>query len=321
MASQILLVKEYQDSIFFIKDTNRLMKYNLITKKYYLVFKAAIIYEYHCFNSDLVIHFLDNTSQPCIFWNNKIDKSKQFTIDCHGTSEPLVINSKLHIVVNGYHEMHIYSFEGLIKTTNHRWFRVSPDGKRIMRCYGLDVYIADVAELDSLYEDLKVHKQLLRLGYTECEMWICSNFLISFSFCTNKSHTLQNLETGAICKLSEADYCRIFVLGDYLLVMFYNKYIIYDVKTLNLLTRIVTDINIISSNNLLNVLIADDFQCYVIRNGCFKKAHVGEYYSDELTSNRIKIIMDIVLAVIELPLDIVYCELYKSIICMLVSYF
>jgi len=310
------MIKEYDDSIYFIKmgQKYQLIKLNICTKKCYVLFQACSIIDYYCGNSDLVIYFVNKYKRHCLFWDNKINIPKQIVLNGHHYVDHLIVNNQLYIIVRSLTSTHIYDFNGIVKVCPYFRLYASNDGKRIIHINSNDDnHVHNVVDLESIF--LEGVKPLLNLSSLHYLEWTHLNFLILFRTSCN-SKVLRNLDTNKSLKLNW-NINKMFVLNNYLLVLSNNECVIYDVGLLNLLVTINIHIEIIGTNNMMNVLISDNWKYYRIdQNYSLKKVNIGCNYHDdhEYMSNIIKILMDEIFNVIDLPIDVLSNELYQIIL-------
>jgi len=324
MGNNIRNIKEHQTYIFFIKIANsyQLLKHNIFTKKNYVVFDAQFICDYYCFDSDLVIHFIENDYDHMLFWDNRISGAKKLA--CSSWSiHPLVIDNKLYLMQRLNSKLiNIFDYNGIVRSCTTRGM-MSSDGKCMMDVWQYPyIHVVKIKSFDSI----KPSEQFeYFLGEIYEKKWIYSNFLIHFK--QDHRYMIQNLNTGT-CLIFDSSYNlvdhKIFVLGNYLLDIYMNKQcIVYHLETLGAIATVHIETEIIATNNLLNVLISKDFQYYRINDKYgFQKVIMGRNYYDDYkyVPNQIKIIMDLTLTWIDFPLDLLFNELYEALIMICLQY-
>jgi len=309
-------IKEYGSCIFFIKRYNvydQLIKYDIFNNKRYILFQAQAIYEFciHC--SNLVIVF-ENDGFLFLFWNNKkIETSIELCQQLISFGEKLYMITEESIIdTNGFIHIDI----------SNTWVLFSNNGKRVMRWHNGYTVIFDIdGNYNSILDfDYRTQIGVMTLQHPyriSCEQWIYSDFLISYVFV--QQEYVFNLNTKQTCMIDANLKNDKYVVGNYLVICFRPEnetyIIIYDVETLKQLARISNDLKFFCANNFLNILITEDFRYFKITDQYslieirFGYNYVVEYH---YISNKIKVMMDIVLIVINLPSEILNVELYVA---------
>jgi len=321
LMNRIINNKESKHYVYLIRASarcNTLIKYNIFTKRKYVVLRTKRIYDYDVNESNLVIYFEDYSSRKFLFWNNKIHKLIPFLNhnNC-GKVNLIYTENKQYTIVYGScrGNLHIYDINDFIGTEQYVWIRISNDGTKVMKCDKYpDVYIHNINNMSSIFSSSKPD---IILGHTYSETWIYSNYLVGFE----QSHNgvVCNINTNKKLILNHSlIFCIIFIVDNLLIINNSSEiWSLYDIATLDFLVTISFNIKIIGTNNLLNVLIDEDFQCYKITSDLrFEKINIGLNYMIDYNyvSNQIKIIMNFMADFIELPFEILFIELYQCMI-------
>jgi len=321
------LVKDYYNIVYFVEIHEtlcRLIKYDIYTRRKHIIFEAYRIYEYYVDNSNLVIQFVDDKYNNFLFWNNFVDKPKRMKTPRFCILYSLIINNKLHIVLSTICAAYIYKFNDCFPVYTHHSFQISSDGKRIIKSsfqhLKKNIYITDINNLNALSRKSEIEQSKI-LTETKDEYWLHSSILICF--CKDEKWFIQNLDTNRTCTLDlfQVSLLRpeIFIVNKIILVIddIYKKCSLYDIVTLNLLTTIPFNIKVVGVNNISNVLIANDLQYFRINHDYYlKKVNIGyNYFMDrKYVPNKINLIMNAILDLIDLPPELLNIELYSYIL-------
>jgi len=321
MKQEITRIKEFEYSIFFIQKSicNELIQYNILTKKSYIHFKAKIIYNYYILYSNLIIHYQDWDYNKLLFWNNGIGNPKKYNLDTDMNYLNLILVGKdVYLVFDsilGYTK--IYNFDGFVDTKTTYSFIISPDGKRIIYHIGVMKYVfLDIEDLNCTFsKHLPKSNQIMLSRIGRDMKWIYSNYLIEYI--NGNRYCIHNLNTNKK-RIFRRFYDNKYVIDNYLLIsLTYGYWLrIYDVTTLKLLAKIPNSLKIMGVNNLLNILITEDFRYFRVNTEYnLEQIKIGYNYvtDDDMVPHVIRIVMDLTLILIDLPIEILCIELYQEI--------
>jgi len=312
-------VEDHHNFLFFIERYRTsciLVKYDIFTKHKHILFKEHYISNYYIHDTNLVITFVNKVGNCFLYWH-KGDKSKKIScLKCRSNRiNPIVVDDKLYIVFKPFQNAHVYGFNEFYKIELSYLFLTSRDGRFMVRSFKFPkICLIDINNLNILYDRYENNTKYSLL--IDGVNWMYSNFLICFE--KQGKWIFKNLNTKKTC-IMECFNRNIFVLGNILLIIHKTdqKCSLYDVEMMNLLDIIQLNILVIGVNNLFNILITDDFQYYRIsKDYCLKKAVIKQNYTidHKYTFNKINIIMDIILDIIDLPLELLNIELYRYVI-------
>jgi len=323
-------IKEYNQSIFFVQCGSKcklspyyfveeLIEYNILSKKKYVLFTAESILDYCIYNSNMAICFR-NQNNTFLYWDNGLDKPKNVNLNHNGINfsrfDFLITKNKLYLVLY-CKRWYIYEFSNLV-TIKHEWIRISNTGNRIMLADGYRTRIVDTVavDLDYVFDKKTSHMNYIEpFIMTTYDQWVHSDYVVGFFH--NNNTIIYNLKTNNSCISKSIQI--LYVLSDYLFVCdeYSKQMAIYDVSTLRLLCFTTCDLDILGTNNCLDILVTKNFEHYCInRNHCFEKINVGKNYvsDNRFVLGRIGTIMEIMLNIIDLPPEILCIELYRIVI-------
>jgi len=315
--------KEYQHYIYFIEvhsSVEKLIKYNIYSRRKHVVFQSKSICNYYVFCSDLIIDFYDNKSLRYIFWD-KHTKSKHYIINCIDTISILFIRNELYIIIIGDGTSRVYGFNGLIKYIPDFWIHTSNDGKRIIRYNPPESYaVLDVDSLDHVFDTHfcdYTKKIPISLDWTVRMRWIQPNLLY---FMQGPCVYLYNPDTNNIYAPEYISYRhKIYVVNGNAFIVCKEEcqIYVYNIDTLKLIAIVSTNLKIIGANNHFGILITEGFKYYKFNDvGCFENCNVRyNYVIDRIhVYGIVKFVMDIMLEIIDLPDEILCIELYQAMI-------
>jgi len=314
--SVILKVKERNHSIFFIKRNikfDELIKYNIITKNTKVIVRTIYICDYCFHRSDIIFCFRNCKNEVFLFRDNKLKNINHFVFGKHNI-RLLSFKEKLYLIVDGNR---FYDLDNFVAICYCRWFKISDNGKRVMRIHFSTICIVKTNNdfLESILCNNYFGTQDACFPISYDIEWIYSDYLVSID---GRNHSVRNLNTGWTRIISNQNMKNYkWVVDSYLIVCFEdNKQMnIYEIKKLKLLRTTFGYPNIVGVNNQLKVLVTSDLQFFAVNDKhCLVQVNFrGNYLIDyNYLPNQIKFITNCLLDSIDLPLDILCYELYMA---------
>jgi len=306
-------ISESHNSIFYRADYTKIIEYNLISKRKQIIYttKRYYIDQYYINNKHkMVAHFGEN----CIYWNNQLISYIPPHFD---SCNVLLINNEIYVLYSSGYNMICSNLKTTITTTNLYRLYSSFSGKRLIMYSHKHWYIKNTP---NHIEDInKINQSDIIFDFTGVFFcyWITNSDVVIRTWGMNGQKAVfmvYNLETKNA--LNVPLLSEIFDAINYLIIQFQQSVQIYDIQTMKLLNTIQFVDKIIFYHKRHNIAITQDLNYYQITNKLtLQKVNIQiNYYIDmHICPNQI---MDIIINnnIIDIPDDILYCELYHALI-------
>jgi len=310
-------IRELHDSIFYIAEQTKIIQYNLFSKhKQIIHINPKGIFQYYIDDMhQIVISWYPNN---IIHWNNK-------TFRFGGPNGPFIwrynfiwVGNEIYVHGSSDNMYLMCNKQGTItKINKSSYFNSSYNGKRLIQYCDGDQYVTSPSTIKDIYI---INKSNLDYGLCRCDWIDNSDVLVKKNFASGTG--IEYLEMPDIYNVDTrqrilAPYgSAIFDANNYIIIQNQQTVLIRDIKTMNILNTIEFPHQIIFYHKQLKIAITKNMNYYKITNQYkLQKVDLGINYHHDMTIYPNQL-MDIIIDnnLIDIPNDILYCELYQSLI-------
>jgi len=323
------LLREHNNSIFFVQDGTKLIEYNILSSKHIIhisVDNDAMIYNYYISEMDKIIIIKRDHYE--IIWNNKviktlIQRASYVNINFLKIMKEIYICIYVHFFRTLLYDFSGRYYEFACKVNNTINYDISSFCNSVGHEYGLN-YIAPVENIVTVSKS-KLRTLINRFDYDHCPSLVflngCDHLLYRYVGVIRYIHNIETCTEKATTKC----FNKYFANSTFLFERTKSKMRIYDSASMCLLKTIVCCAKFRIFHKGLNVLVSldDIIECYALTNQYeLTKIKYGCNYIIDMVYivGKIKHIMDVLNEAMDLPPEILNIELYQQLLLIVVIY-